>query len=695
MDRLLNVASPPATLFPRMLQGSFDPGPENFCLSEPGHAPLGTGDVCSLTRGSSLSKLSASVGRTCLDDTMGCSSTLPQPISLDNAVLIPNLLEGLCVALAPLLVVSDPHECNNNLSQYLQMVVDYLKPRDQQYHACLVLALQLIGLNLFAKNVRLCLGKILGLFSAFAATDSPTPETLALREILLVILLLLLKLCGSDDSDLQKYTSSQDLMDCLYELRYVQIWARFTADHVRGAKVTHKTYVLLKFNCDAFFNYLYQKVLLADDEFDFLARCLLVPALIDHLLSNDNFNNYDLAGADFDDVSKLVAYEEFKLLLLINEQYMMRAASSQCPNHVIEGLLQARSHVANGICGFTNLLVYHMNREESHIIKILMLKFLYLCFTSQKVARLAYLNDLKILVDIIIRELNDLDYSSLVCTQESLILAHTLFKVLHPLLVHSQLADSIHHYKTAQLNDLLTNVVANCDSAPTSIQSSYQASIVKMAMKCLRIPWLRPKKQKPLIPHSLSSSAESLALSPSYSSKTSLSERTDSTISNDTHFPRMASVRASSKSDYNKHTTSHNLELESDQENIFEANNLNVFQRTRPSQVPRPDSYYISHCPTQKEAVGLLDLPKEYLMNKSLPKLPPEAREDPVTPKPSDPIQCIKNHAHDVPRKVLSPEPPEHSHILARKNEGSAKLLEKARQKKAPPPPPPPPRRRR
>ena len=29
----------------------------------------------------------------------------------------------------------------------------------------------------------------------------------------------------------------------------------------------------------------------------------------------------------------------------------------------------------NNITGFINLLIYHLNREESHIIKILILKF--------------------------------------------------------------------------------------------------------------------------------------------------------------------------------------------------------------------------------------------------------------------------------------------------------------------------------
>lgn len=83
------------------------------------------------------------------------------------------------------------------------------------------------------------------------------------------------------------------------------------------------SFVLLKFGCDIVFEYLFHKELLSDNEFTSLTtQTNLIPTLIKYLLSNENFNNYDIDGDDFEDEDKLIAYEEFKLLLLINEQYL-------------------------------------------------------------------------------------------------------------------------------------------------------------------------------------------------------------------------------------------------------------------------------------------------------------------------------------------------------------------------------------
>ncbi|EGW34556.1 uncharacterized protein SPAPADRAFT_59978, partial [Spathaspora passalidarum NRRL Y-27907] len=207
------------------------------------------------------------------------------------------------------------------------------------------------------------------------------------------------------------------LYSALSEFNFVAVASHFISAQIKAAngnlQSTDTSYVILKFSCDIFFEYLFHIELFNDGEFTCLTNTDLIPTVITYLLDNENFNNYDLDSDDFENEDKLIAYEEFKLLLLINEQYMMRSYTSNVNNRVFDGLMRGKSEQPNltNITGFINLLIYHLNREESNIIKILILKFLYLVFTTSYVTKMVYLNDLKILIDIFIRELNNMDNS--------------------------------------------------------------------------------------------------------------------------------------------------------------------------------------------------------------------------------------------------------------------------------------------
>lgn len=606
-------------------------------------------------------------------------TSFPQTISPSNPSSPQHDFEQLLDTLHPILILSDPHECNDNISLFLKSAADFLSQEDEIYHKCSVLSLTFLNSNLFLKNYRLCLGKILSILKLLANTASPAnrTEALTLSQVLSIVLLVFFKLI--DDKKLRLYNTvpKSQLLELLKDLSFVEVSATFISSQVRYAPDTaplfepkdysHSNYVLLKFNCDIFFNYLYHTVLLSGEEFTQLTECTLIPNLIDHLISNSNFNNYNLSNDDFNDTNKLIAYEEFKLLLLINEQYMMQtytANDSLANNKVIEGLKSV-----NGIPGFINLLAYHMNREESHIIKILMLKFLFSILSSAEFCKLSYLNDLKILVDIFIRELNDLDYSENEHSDSPLndrFLALTYLKTFRHLLVLSQLNDISPKYKPKDIFDLLSNVILNCDdtrqdfaaAAPCDATAVDLNSIVKAAIKCLNILWLKKlsKTRSRVSPLSTlktkNDSSDSLVSATSGSSRVASLKNSGLDFSASTEsfsFTRVASVKANSRSDYNQHTRSHNEELtgsgwngasgplaSSSRCNMFQDNNSNV-------------SSYLS----SRQTLGLLDLPKEYLATKSLPPIP--------------------------------------QHTSA----GPSRLQEKARQKKAPAPPPPPPRRRK
>lgn len=576
-------------------------------------------------------------------------------------------LEKLRLQCRYLLINSDPTECNTSLTTYLKTAVDYVLTEKEIYHVCSVLALDLLRLNLFLKNFGLCMGKILSLLSVLSdvALDAPA-EVQNFKTLLLVTLLLTLKV--KDDPVMgPMFTdciSDDDFISTLRSLGIVKIVGQVLTQHIKASGSSHATYVLLKFHCDIIFQYLYKVVLLSDDEFDALTKSPLIPTLISDLTSNDNFNEYDVTNDDFEDEDKLVAYEEFKLLLLINEQYLMKGFTRSClENRVFIGLLD-QSEGLNTLCGFTNLLVYHLNREESSIIKILILKFLYSVFTTSFTAKLPYLNDIKILLDIILRELNDLDYLP-EQPKENCILALTYLKVLNPLLVFSQLSELQPPYKLHDVVETLRNIVINCDASTYQDATSSRtqnfadlSAIVKSATKCLNISWIK-KGPNASRNGTLFSTNKNMS-SDSLSSVTSAASRieslklgaSDATASTDSlSFTRVASVRASNRDDYNLHTKSHNDNLNDATKNqsMFAANNGNVFLKKSGTDSKDPFATFAA-----THAEDLLDLPKEYLEEKTLPPLP-----------------------HETPLEKLN----------ARQR--------KARIKKAPPPPPPPPRRRR
>lgn len=574
-------------------------------------------------------------------------------------------LEKLRLQAQPILINSDPSECNKNLSTYLKLVVDFLKTQSEVYHVCSILAVDLMRSNLFLKNFLLAIGKFLSLLNVLSETDSAYfHEIIHMKQFLLITLLIVFKMKDHMGNDVSLLRDGE-LLQILKELNFVKVLSHLISNHIRDSDASHSSYVILKFCSDIFFQYLYQVVLLSEDEFNALRESPLIPTLITDLLSNNNFNNYDVTVSEYEDEEKFLAYEEFKLLLLVNEQFLMMCLSSNSSqNRVFEGLMINRKDSVNGICGFTNLLVYHLNREESIIIKILMLKFLYLVFTTSYTSRLPYLNDVKILLDVILRELNDLDYSSDQPTENKM-LAMTYLKVLYPLLLFSQLKDLQEPYKVTDIVDTMRNVVINCDDGssdnlPKKSKQSESSAIVKSAMKCLSVPWIKNisncKSAYPSLMKHKDSSFDSVSSVSSASPKLGSQKSSSKAGLNESlSFTRVASVRAGSRDDFNLHTKSHNLNLagtDDSNDSMFSANNGNIFQA--PKTIPGTFDHFEELAASHTE--DLLDLPKEFLQQENEKKKGP-----PVRPY----------------------------------NKNGWCLQEKAKHKKAPPPPPPPPRRRR
>lgn len=552
--------------------------------------------------------------------------------------------------LRPVLILSDPEECNKNFSIVLKTIVDHLAGQKQLYHLCSKLALCVLRLTLFVKNYRLCIGKLLGLVEIISSSIGGSDDTTkTLEAFVLVVFLLVLKLSAEEKktktNNNKKMVAFQDLLVVLEELNFFNLIGRSIAQKTTHTDYSREAYFLLKFDCDIIYLYLYEVVMLSEQQFELLTESDFIPNVVDHLLSVGL--SHDVKDEEAEEIRNLVAYEEFKLLLLINEQYMMRnLTTNNTVNKVFESLSIQRGDSTNGICAFINILAYHMNREESHVLKILMLKFLYLVFTSSYSARLPYLNDVKILVDIAIRELNNLNYCSV--DEDGSLLALTYMKVLFPLLKFSQLKDLRPTYKSAEITDVLSNIILNCESVserecdPKSC--SRASTMVKTAVKCLSIPYLKaakpPSHEISSLMSTLNDSSDSINSQGSTNfrvNKIRLQSGEDTSSTESFSLARVSSVKAINKNDYHK------------------ANGVTGYELIE--KMSQNCNGAFDSVPDLGESISELSssVSSMYSTSLPLPKLP-----------------ALPIRSRELTSAVTS-------------------ILMKAKQKKAPPPPPPPP----
>jgi hypothetical protein len=96
---------------------------------------------------------------------------------------------------------------------------------------------------------------------------------------------------------------------------------------------------------------------------------------------------------------------------------------------------------------FGENIILLLNRETETSLQLLILKLLYLLFTTKATYEYFYTNDLRVLLDVIIRNLMDLP-------DERMSLRHTYLRILYPLLAHTQL-NQPPHYKKDEILRLL------------------------------------------------------------------------------------------------------------------------------------------------------------------------------------------------------------------------------------------------
>jgi len=133
-------------------------------------------------------------------------------------------------------------------------------------------------------------------------------------------------------------------------------------------------------------------------------------------------------------------------------------------------------------------LILLLNRESETSLQLLILKVLYLLFGNPSTAEYFYTNDLHVLVDVILRNLIDLPHDSAAANA----LRHTYLRVLHPILMHSQISKPP-HYKREEIVRLLHLLKSSGNHfAPVD------ETTVRLVNRCTSVSWLQP----PAEPHS-------------------------------------------------------------------------------------------------------------------------------------------------------------------------------------------------
>ncbi|KAL1881366.1 hypothetical protein VTK73DRAFT_4373 [Phialemonium thermophilum] len=192
---------------------------------------------------------------------------------------------------------------------------------------------------------------------------------------------------------------------------------------------------------------------------------------------------FQIIEALSDDASDPYHYPVIRVLLVLNEQYMIASTAAAVDptsptvpmtNRVIKVLsLQGPMFRT-----FGENIILLLNRETEASVQLLILKLLYLLFTTKSTYEYFYTNDLRVLLDVIIRNLLDLP-------NELMSLRHTYLRVLSPLLSHTQLSQPPHYKRDEILRVLkVLSGSGNAHFAPAD------ETTLRLVDRVASVPWL-------------------------------------------------------------------------------------------------------------------------------------------------------------------------------------------------------------
>lgn len=184
-------------------------------------------------------------------------------------------------------------------------------------------------------------------------------------------------------------------------------------------------------------------------------------------------------------------YPVIRVLLVLNEQYMVansvhHASGPQVTNRVIKAI---SSHISSYKTFGENLILL-LNREAETSLQLLILKLLFLLFSTTTTAEYFYTNDLHVLTDVILRNLLDLPAADGSSEGGGAMqaLRHTYLRVLYPLLANSQLSHEGMGYKKFEISQIL-RILSGDIQGPHF--APVDATTIRLTKRCMNVSWLR------------------------------------------------------------------------------------------------------------------------------------------------------------------------------------------------------------
>ncbi|CAK7562719.1 MAG: pre-rRNA processing [Sporothrix epigloea] len=234
--------------------------------------------------------------------------------------------------------------------------------------------------------------------------------------------------------------------------------------------------------------------------------CIERVRVTDLLSVDDSFVSYlfriveDLS----DDIDDPYHFPVIRVLLVLNEQYMVAATSAATADPKSPAASMTNRVVKilslNGplFRTFGENIILLLNRATETALQLLILKLLYLLFTTHATYEYFYTNDLRVLLDVIIRNLLDLP-------NESASLRHTYLRVLYPLLAHTQL-NQPPHYK----RDEILRVLAILSGSGNIHFAPADETTVRLVGRVSTVEWLNTPTPPTSTPTSPTSSTRTL-----------------------------------------------------------------------------------------------------------------------------------------------------------------------------------------
>ncbi|AGO11844.1 AaceriADR075Wp [[Ashbya] aceris (nom. inval.)] len=356
----------------------------------------------------------------------------------------------------------DATDCTSE-AQVNSALVAYVKTASERYGDYLVddrdfyrVALLLLSAPLYERNKAFCISKMLSLLSI----------DLLEMSMKFVISYILLCECKADSSSLDYVLDYQG-----FTVIYNKLYEHFAYLHRYSNDEESKLEANIT-ELDEEINEELRKIstVLLDLLFQILKYSKCELGNLQQV--DDFFVYYMMVSLRSDTVEDMYNNAKFRLLLALNEQYIISNHKAGLENKVYAYLM---NHTVSK--QFMELLLLQFNRTIDKSLQIMMCKIIYLILTSRDdiAMNYFYLNDLHVVTDVLIRNLTNI-------SEDEEVLRNTFLRILDLILRKTEWTQT--HYREQELLELLEYLCSVDNLCSSGDVKSEHMSTTKLALKC-------------------------------------------------------------------------------------------------------------------------------------------------------------------------------------------------------------------